>query len=100
MKVIFVNAIEMQGKSKKDGSPYHFATLRYAVPVEPVSRENLMIRGFGYEVKELSLDPNAVPAFVNVKPFTEVDVRLEPRPQNPNQNQVVGLVAQNVKAAS
>lgn len=92
MKVIYVGADHRQGTSKKTGKSYNMARLYYAIPAESKSTSDYVYQAHGYRLVEVDLLPEALPQFASCKPFTQVDVALEPVPSNPSRNQVTGIL--------
>lgn len=92
MKVLFIGAETRSGTSKKTGKPYSMGFLHYAVPHQPKQTPDYDFRAVGMRVIEVEMELAALSQFSQVKPFTEIDVALEPRPENPSRNSVTGLV--------
>jgi hypothetical protein len=90
MEVIFIGANRRHGISKS-GNPYDISKFVYAVPLKEVSREGMEYIGCGGDVREMDIKPEAISAFSSCKIGQTVKVRLEPKPENPNRNWVVGL---------
>jgi hypothetical protein len=67
MEVLCIGVVRMNGIGKESGNPFDFGTLRYLLPVEPVSKEKFQLQGFGYEVAELELATQALPKFAQVR---------------------------------
>ena len=93
MKAIFLSATRRFGKSSKTGNDYDMCMISIAVPVENVTTANMTFQGFGFEAKEIDLNPLVMAQFANVKPFTEVDLVIEPTPKNFSRTWVNGLVS-------
>jgi len=68
MQVMAIGVFRMSGKSKETGNPYDFAQLMYLKPIEPVARETMQLRGFGYETAKCDLANDALEKF-NQLPF-------------------------------
>lgn len=66
MQVQAIGVFRMTGTSKETGNPYDFAQLLYLKPIEPVAKEKLQIRGFGYEVAKCDLSNDALEKFNQV----------------------------------
>ena len=90
MKVNFVGVVHAKGKSQK--GEYDFSSIRYAVPLETVMKENRQVHGYGCEVKELSLDPQSIGQFKDCILGEEIDIQVSPDPRNLSRNICVGLV--------
>ena len=97
MKVTYVGASCRTGVSQKSGNAYTIAELLYGVPDENAQKkdENGVLIwsyiGHGQKIRDLPIDPSKLSQFSNVKPFTEVDLILEPQPENPSKNWVTGV---------
>jgi hypothetical protein len=90
MEVIFIGANRRHGISKS-GNAYDISKFVYAVPLQPVSREGMEYVGAGGDVRELDLKPDVIDAFRGLKIGQTVKVKLEPKPDSPSRNWVVGL---------
>lgn len=73
MQVIAIGVFRMTGIGKDTGNPYDFSQLLYLKPIEPVAKEKLQLRGFGYEVAKCDLSNESLEKF-NQCPFP---VRIE-----------------------
>ncbi|BBL35725.1 hypothetical protein Nstercoris_02000 [Nitrosomonas stercoris] len=67
MKALVLNAKRSQGISKKTGQPYEIYTLTIALPFSQFASKSFTLDGYGYDVAELSLDPEAYPKFSDLK---------------------------------
>ncbi|WP_073579427.1 hypothetical protein [Vibrio quintilis] len=77
--------------NKGQGRPYEMNKIHFAVPVETIDTPNMTLSGFGYSERDLDIDPLCIDQFEKVKPLTEVNVTVEPKPNNFSQTWVVGL---------
>lgn len=77
MKAIVMNAKQVMGKKKSDGSPYEMYVVTVALPLRPFSSANYNMQGFGYDVAELPLDPAAYPKFSVLKEPQVLDLKME-----------------------
>lgn len=92
MKVLFLSATHRYGTSSKTGNKYDMSRLTYLKPVEPVVKEGMTYLGYGMESREINLDPTVLNQFQHCTAGSEVDLILEPSPNNPSMNWVIGLV--------
>lgn len=92
MKVVFMGISQRKGISNKGlGNPYEMVKIHLATLIEEIHAQNMTATGQGYQERQLDLDPLCLPQFQKVKPFSEIDVNVEPKPNNFNQTWVVGL---------
>ena len=92
MKVIFMGTSQRKGISNKgQGSPYEMNKIHFAIEIEEINATNMTVSGMGYQERQLDIDPLCLSKFSKVKPFSQVDVTIEPRPNNFTQTWVVGL---------
>ena len=97
MEVQYVGANCRQGVSEKNGRPYTIAEVLYMIADEHSEKKsedgNIIWRytAFGNKVRSLPCDPSKLSAFEKCKPGDLVQVQLEPNPENPTRNFVVGL---------
>ena len=80
MKVTLIGVKRMKGIGKDSGNPYDITRAICLAPIENMSGEKMTITGFGFEVAEVSLDPEALPAFGALKFPCQVKLEMEPRP--------------------
>jgi hypothetical protein len=62
MKLTVLGVKRIQGTSSKTGNPFDMCNLLALNPIQSFAGK-VAIQGFGYEVMEVNLDPNAVPQF-------------------------------------
>lgn len=95
MKVLTLGVMRMSGTSTKSGSPkpYDMTRITYCVPIEPVSSEKRTLQGFGYEVRDVDLSPDALHQFKEVKFPAHLDLDVQVDPANLRRNICVGLKA-------
>lgn len=74
---VFANGVRVQSGISKAGSPYEIAALKVRVKIEEVSRENLQIKGVGYEENDLEIDPKKYNAFINFPYPCELELETE-----------------------
>lgn len=72
MKLLVMGVLSMDGKSDK--GPYSFGRLYGMAPMESVQNAKLTKVGYGYEPKEMDLDPAAVAQFQGLKLPAELDL--------------------------
>jgi hypothetical protein len=78
MQIVATGVFRMTGVGDK--GPYDFAQLMYLKPIEPVKRERMELRGFGFEVAKCDLSNEALEKF-NQCPFPcriEIDTDTVP----------------------
>lgn len=97
MHVLYLGASVRQGLSNKDNSPYTIGEVTFATPAksavksDPDGSKRWTFTAHGYTVRDIPLNPSALSKFQDVKPGTEVDLIVEPIPENPSRNHVVGV---------
>ena len=97
MEIQYVGANCRQGVSEKTGRPYTIAEVLYMIGddhAEKKSEDGSIIwryTAFGNKVRSLPVYPSKLSAFEKVKPGDLIQVALEPNPENPTRNFVVGL---------
>jgi hypothetical protein len=98
MKVIYLGASLRKGISAKNGRAYEIGEVSYAVEDEPGSKTDdqgklaWVYSCHGYRTQTIELDPSSLSAFSQVKPCSEVDLQIQPKPSNPRVNLVTGIV--------
>lgn len=97
MIITFIGVSRRSGTSKKTGNPYDMCQLSFAVPIQPVNSANMQLQGYGFEAKEIDVQPEAMEQFYDIPSFHQVDVIIEPKPTNFNQTWVVGIKPANPK---
>lgn len=80
MQVMAIGVFRMTGKSKDTGNPYDFAQLMYLKPIEPVARESMTLRGFGYEVAKCDLANDALEKFNQVGFPARIEIETDTIP--------------------
>lgn len=95
MKVHFIGVARRYGTSSKTGKQYDMCMLSYAVVIKPNVTQSMNYSGFGYEVKEVELDPNAMNHFALCKLGEIVDVVVQPNPSDLTRNIVSGIVGKS-----
>lgn len=94
MKVMFIGAARRHGTSKA-GKQYDMCMFSYAVPIKPVTTATMNYHGFGYEVKEVDLEPSALNQFAMCQIGEMVDVDVQPNPTDLTRNIVSGIVGKS-----
>lgn len=101
MRVMVFGAMHMTGKSAKTGAAYDMARLFVASDIRPVTKENYVRVGCGFEAAEVECEPEVVaelvgrtfPAFFNLK----TEMRMQGGKFVPC---VIGIVADEKKAVA
>lgn len=97
MEVQFIGASVRKGTAQKTGRPYTIGELLYMVPDESGTRKdddgNVIWNyvAHGCKVRKVDIDPSKISVFKDVVPGSKILVQLEPKPENPTENHVVGL---------
>ena len=98
MKAIIVSASVLEGVSVKknpNGQSYEIASVKYLKPLETFENrdgiKHTKLMGFGYEVKEIGLDPSKLHLFEKIKFGTEVDLVREDHPRYDDKLWCVGI---------
>jgi hypothetical protein len=90
--VKFLGVMRRAGVSKQ-GNNYDICKLFYATPMQSKQSESNNFTAYGYEQRELDLDPSTINQFAGLGIGEEIDLNMVPNPQNPQRNIVSGLVA-------
>lgn len=102
MKMPVIGVKKVQGIAKVSGDPFTITRLLCLVPVENVNLKSVQISGFGSEVAELELAPEALAQFGKLTPGNVqlLDLATETRHvRGKFETVVVGLVGQPNLAA-
>lgn len=67
MKMFVIGVKKVSGTAKASGDPFTITRLLCLVPVENVTMKSVQITGFGSEVAELELAPEALAQFSGLK---------------------------------
>lgn len=78
MKVNVLGVKRIQGKAKETGNPYDICTLLAVLPIQTGPAGPATISGYGYEIGEMTLDPEALPQFSNHKFPAMLELTIEP----------------------
>lgn len=79
MKTMVLGVKLVSGVSTKSGSPQNFeiCTVLTMSKVEKVTTEKVTVRGFGFEVSEIRLAPDALEQFASVKFPASLDLETD-----------------------
>ena len=97
MEATFISASRRKGRGKKDDSPYDIAELHYGVPEKSGTKNDddgkvrWAYEAYGVQVYTMELHPDHISDFAKCKVGQQVNLILEPLPNNPKNNQVVGI---------
>jgi hypothetical protein len=91
MKYQFINASRRHGTSSKNGNPYDICTISVGIPIQAKTTENYDFRGFGVNVLELPLSPDALPQFSDIPLGASIELELQPDLINPRRTIVTGV---------
>lgn len=67
MKALVSGVRVMSGVGQKSGQPYNFGTAFILNQISPVQREHMTMQGYGFEVGEIALSPEALQHFQGQK---------------------------------
>lgn len=97
MEINFIGANVRQGVSERTNKPYTVAEVLYATPDQSGEKRNednsvrWVYTAYGCKVRSIPIDPTAIHQFKACKPGSPVNLKLEPQPDNPSRNWVVGV---------
>lgn len=98
MKAIIISASVLEGVSTKknpNGNSYEIASVKYLKALESFDNrdgvKHTKLTGYGFEVKEMQLDPSKLDQFQKVKFGTEVDLIREDHPRFDDKLWCVGV---------
>jgi len=93
MKVLVLGVVHMNGLSKKSTppKPYDMTRIMYAVEITPIDTQDRKLQGYGFETRNLDLDPVALPQFKDVKFPSYLDLDVQVDPANLRRNICKGL---------
>lgn len=80
MKMHVLGVKRIKGDKSKAGNPYDMCRLFGMVPVENVSKPGFEIAGAGFEIAEIELDTEALPAFLSLKYPCLLDLETDSKP--------------------
>lgn len=67
MKAQILGVKHISGISKEKGTPFEICNALIALPIENVSNANVKITGYGFDVSEMGVLPEALPQFAGLK---------------------------------
>lgn len=97
MKVLYLGASVRQGLSAKNDQPYIIGEVLFAYPdksstkTDPDGKQRWVYTAHGYREGKIQLSPSCLSEFADCVPGTELELIVEPIPENPARNQVVGV---------
>lgn len=97
MKVLLIGINRRVGVGAESRKPYDICTARYLVPDESGSKNDdkgALLWNYsakGYRVAEIAASPSALDQYPSGNSVGLVDLIVEPMPQNPARNWVVGF---------
>ncbi len=77
MRVRVCGVKRVEGKAKESGNPFDMCRVLVLVPVETVSSDKVRITGYGYELGEMELAPEALAEFSGLTFPADVELRTE-----------------------
>lgn len=77
MKAQVLGVKRMSGIAKESGNEFDMASLTIILPIEEVNTKKIRVSGFGYEVAEMVLEPEAVQKFAGFKFPCALDLEVE-----------------------
>lgn len=77
MKSTVIGVSRMQGVGKTSKQPYDMARVFVLNPIKPFSKDGLQISGFGFEVAEISMTPDALSQFSGMTFPTTIDLQTD-----------------------
>lgn len=98
MEVLYLGASVRTGTSAKSGRPYSIGEVLYAIPDESREKRNpdnsilWTYTAHGLREMKIDLDPGAINQFKDCKPCSRIVLKIEPVPENPSRNRVIGVV--------
>lgn len=79
MKLNVIGVKRIQGKSSKTGNDFDMCRIFALVPISPLSGKT-NIQGFGFELAEMELDPEALLSFSRVSFPAMLELQTDTRP--------------------
>ncbi len=77
MKAQILGVKHISGISKEKGTPFEICNALIALPIENVSNASVKITGYGFDVSEMGVLPEALPQFAGLKFPCPVELVLE-----------------------
>lgn len=81
MKATVIGVVRRVGVGKESKKAYDISTLHMLVPIAPVARENMQVSGYGFEVMECELHPDALQSFAGIKFPAVLDLETDMVPR-------------------
>jgi len=81
MKAFLFGAVQRTGKAKASGNPYDMSRLLIGQQIVPVARENMQVRGVGFEQIEVECTPQVIDALAGFKLPAMVEFEMEHQPK-------------------
>lgn len=76
MKVLVSGVKQTEGNAKATGNPFCMTRVFALVPIEPAAGK-IRVQGFGYEVAEMELAPEALPAFNGMRFPCQLELEVD-----------------------
>lgn len=77
MKSTVIGVSRMQGVGKTSKQPYDMARVFVLNPIKPFSKDGLQISGFGFEVAEIAMTPDALSQFSGMTFPATIDLQTD-----------------------
>lgn len=77
MKSTVIGVSRIQGVGKTSKQPYDMARVFVLNPIKPFSKDGLQISGFGFEVAEISMTPDALTQFSGMTFPMTIDLQTD-----------------------
>lgn len=77
MRALVLNAKKSYGVKKSDGTPYEMYIVTISLPLKEFSSSTYNMTGYGHDIAELPLDPQAFIKFAELKEPRVLDLQLE-----------------------
>lgn len=101
MKIHVIGVKRVKGTSSKTGNDFDMCRLFGMVPITAGGSAKTSVSGFGFEVAEMELDPEAIDTFAKVSFPAMLDLETDSRPfMGKFETVVVGYKGPAVKAAA
>lgn len=78
MKVTMIGCKRIQGTGKESGLPFDMCHVYVVVPVD-VGQGKVTVTGYGFEVAEMELSPDAMSQFAGLKFPCELELKVDQR---------------------
>lgn len=81
MKLTVLGVKRIEGNAKTTGNPFDMCRLFAMVPIEVTGAgSKVTVHGFGFELAEVNLDPDALPKFKDVRFPAQLELLTDSRP--------------------